>query len=486
MHKKTILELHDDLKNERITPLALANSSLQHMQEINDKINSVNSYCKFEVSGIKIDNYLSGIPYAMKDLIATKDFLTTSSSAFLEEFIPQYSATIYERFLDKNALMVCKSNLDEYGMGGTNLNSIYGMTHNPYNLDKGTAGSSGGSAALVAAGCVPFAIGSDTGDSARKPAAYCGVYGYKPTWSLISRYGVFPYGSSLDQVGVLARCVDDIAIVVESLNGPDLHDTTTLNNKKLMLFENLETNTKPLKIGYVKELIETFDDEFVIKQFEETIEYLKSLNHKIVELSVPLNLLKCVRGCYHTFANSEASSNLGNLTGIGFGKRVESTNFKESIIETRSEGLSKYSKARLLIGALALKECNCDKYYDQACRIRNLIVQEFEKVFNDVDIVFAPSANSGARHPINDINTASELSNLVGDNDLIIANLIGSPSIVIPTHLHEQLPYAMSFMAKPFDDQLLLNFSKQFEANLLNKDYLNLTSFYNRYVKEIG
>lgn len=486
MHRKTILELHKDLKNNKITPLQLANSSINHMKDINDKVNAINSYCDFNAEGIEIDTYLSGIPYAMKDLVATKDILTTSSSDILKDFIPQYSATIYDSFIENKAIMICKTNLDEFGMGGTNLNSTNGLSLNPYNLLSGSGGSSGGSAVLVASGCVPFAIGSDTGDSARKPAAFCGVYGFKPTWSLISRYGVFPYGSSLDQVGVISRCVDDIAIVTQALNGPDMRDTTTLNNEKIMLFDNLEINNKPLKLGYVKEIIDTIDNEFVKEQFNETIEYLKSMNHEIVELHLPLDLLKSARGVYHSIANSEAVSNLANLTGIDFGSRVESNSVNESIIQSRSKGLSDYSKARLAIGELSLKAANQEKYLIRAKRIRQIFINEFEKIFNEVDIVFAVSSNSAAFHPLNDKNTASELANLVGDNELILANLIGACGIVIPTHIHEGMPYAMSFMAKPYNDQLLLNFSKQFETNLLEKDYLNITSFYNRYVKEIG
>lgn len=486
MHRKTILELHNDLKNNKITPEELANSSLKHIKEVNDKLNAVNYYCDFNANDIEINTYLSGIPYAMKDLVATKNVLTSSSSNILKDFIPQYNASIFNSLSENNAIMICKSNLDEFGMGATNLNSTIGLSLNPYNLNTGSGGSSGGSAALVASGCVPFAIGSDTGDSARKPAAYCGVYGYKPTWSLISRYGVFPYGSSLDQVGVLARCVDDIAIVTQVMNGPDLRDTTTLNNKKIMLFDNLETNNKPLKIGYIKEIIDTIDNDFVKKQFNETIEYLKSLNHEVIELHLPLDLLKSGRGTYHAIANSEATSNLANLDGVNFGERVEANSVKETIIESRSKGLSDYSKVRLSIGALSIKSENKEKYLIKAKKIRNIFINEFQNIFNQVDIVFAASSNSPAFNPITDKNTASELANLVGDNELILSNLIGACGIVIPTHIHNGMPYAMSFMAKPYNDQLLLNFSKQFEANLLNNDFMNMTSFYNKYVKEIG
>ena len=486
MHKKTILELHDDLINNRVTHKQLFDSSVKHVEKIKQTLNSINSYCPIDnLEDLKIDNYLAGIPYIMKDLVATKNILTTSSSRILEEFVPMYSATIYERLLAKQALMVAKSNLDEYGMGGTNMNSIHGFTRNPYNTQKGTGGSSGGSAALVAAGCVPFAIGTDTGDSVRKPAAYCGIYGFKPTWSVIPRYGVFPYASSCDQVGVFSRCVADIAIVLETLNGADKNDPTSLIHEKENFYQNLETNQKPLKIGYLKELIDSFDNEVVIQQFQETVDYLKSLNHEIVEISINKDLLKCVRGCYHVVVNSEASSNLGNLTGIAFGHRVSKDDTTDSIFATRSFGLSKFTKARLAIGAMSLKKGNREQYFIAAQKIRSLFVDTYADIFKEIDILMAPCANSGAINPETEKAIGNEDAQLIAENHLSLTNLIGAPGITIPTHFYEGLPYAMSFMSKPFNDQMLLNFAKQFEVGLQAGKFKNLQSFYNVYVEEV-
>ncbi|MDR3215143.1 MAG: Asp-tRNA(Asn)/Glu-tRNA(Gln) amidotransferase subunit GatA, partial [Bacilli bacterium] len=397
MHKKTIIELHNDLVNHKIKINELALSASNHLQAINNKLNAINSYCDYPVNDN--DDYsslLGGIPYVMKDLFATKDYLTTSSSAMLANFIPKYSATVYNNLVAQNTIMIAKSNLDEYGMGGTNLNSINGMSRNPYDCSKGSGGSSGGSAAVVAAGCVPFALGTDTGDSVRKPAAYCGIYGFKPSWTVVSRYGVFPYASSLEQPGVFTRCVDDVAIVMECLNGPDPLDMSSLVHQKEAFYQNLLTNDKPLKIGYIKELIETFDNEIVLNQFEEVKEYLQSLNHELVELHIPKPLLRCGRGVYHVIANSEATSNLANLTGIDFGLQIINGDVKNSIIASRNAGLTKYTKARLLIGALSLKEANKENYFEKAKKIRTIFINTFNDLYREVDVIFAPAANSRA------------------------------------------------------------------------------------------
>ena len=485
MHKKTILELRKDLLAKTITPQQLVSECQNHLEKVNDKLNAINNYCtvdKFEVN----DALLSGIPYVMKDLVATKGFLTTSSSNMLSDFVPAYSATIYNRLVKADSMMIAKSNLDEYGMGGTNLNSIHGMSRNPYDTTKGTGGSSGGSAAVVAAGCVPFAIGSDTGDSVRKPAAYCGIYGYKPTWAVNSRYGIFPYASSLDQAGVFARCVDDIAIVMECLNGPDPLDISSLVHDKEFFFQELKANEKPLQIGYIKEVIAAFDNPIVLEQFEELKDYLISLGHTIKELHLPTALLRCGRGVYHIIANSEASSNLGNLTGIDFGLQIITDDVKDSIVASRSAGLSKYTKARLLVGALSLKEAHRESYFEKSKKIRTLFINNFAKLFEEVAIIIAPCANSRAldfEH--NEDFPMSVDAQTIAENHLSLCNLIGACGITIPTHITDGYPYAMSFMAKPHDDQLLLNFAKDFENKLLDKNFKNITSFYNKYVEEV-
>lgn len=484
MFRKTIKELNQALKNNEFTQSELIQAVNDELKRTKEKYNSVNSFTEVKIDNFDYDkNLLAGIPFANKDLFATKDILTTSSSRVLDNFYPAYDSTVYANLVENQAVMVCKSNLDEFGMGGTNMNTIFGPTHNPYDLTKGTGGSSGGSAALVSAGIVPFATGSDTGDSVRKPAAYCGVYGYKPTWGTISRYGIFPYASSLDTPGVFARCVEDIAIVAQAINGPDPKDATSMMHEKEAYYDKLQHPQK-LKIGYIKELIDTYKNPKVLNQFEEVKAYLTSLGHEIVEVSIDLNLLKCGRGCYHTICNAEASSNLANLTGVIFGERVEKDTWDQSIIASRNFGISKYTKARLCIGAMSLKEADRDQYYIKAKKIRTLMIQEHQRIFEQVDMLINPSADSAAFHPINDDLKQDELTSLVAENYLSVANIIGSPGLTIPTHIIDGMPYAITLMGKPFEDQLMLNLAKQFEDGLLEQDFKTMTSFYNKYAKE--
>ena len=487
MFRKTIKQLNQALINKEFTQAELIQAIKQELINTKEMYGSVNALVDAPLK----DNYdyqnnlLAGIPFANKDNFATKDVTTTSSSRILENFVPAYNSTLIKQLSDSDVVMVCKTNMDEFGMGGTNLNTIFGPTHNPWNLSVGTGGSSGGSAALVASGIIPFATGSDTGDSVRKPAAYCGIYGYKPTWGTISRYGIFPYASSLDTPGFFARCIDDLAIVSSVVNGPDTKDATSMIVEKKDYYTNIQHPTK-LKIGYIKELIDTFDNPTVQKQFEETLNYLKSLGHEIVELNLDINLLRCIRGVYHSIANAEGSSNLASLTGVVYGERIEGKTWEDSIIETRNHGISKYSKARLCIGAFALKESNRDIYYIKAKQIRTKLIKSHLNLFEQVDLLVNPSANSGAYAPLNDTREMSEDANLVAENYLSLANIIGAPGLTIPTHIIDNLPYGSTFMAKPYDDQLIFNFGKQFEDGLLDNNFEGLISFYNRYapVKE--
>ncbi|WP_423362806.1 amidase family protein [Mycoplasma sp. P36-A1] len=482
MYKKTIKQLHNSLKNKEFTQEELLNSINNALISSKD-LNCVNTLLNPEAKEYSYTNILDGIPYANKDLFATKNILTTSSSRILDNYYPMYNSTVFEKLEEANTVMVCKSNLDEFGMGGTNLNSIFGATKNPWNIEKGTGGSSGGSAGLVASGIVPFATGTDTGDSVRKPAAYCGIYGYKPTWGTVSRYGIFPYASSLDTPGIFARCIEDIAIVAETINGPDKKDGTSMMHTKENFYSNLKHPNK-LKIGYIKELIETFDNPKVIEQFNEVKEYLESLGHEVVEVNMDLNLLKCIRGVYHSLANAEASSNLANLTGVIFGERIEKETWDKSIVATRNFGISKFSKARLCIGAMALKEKDRDLYYIKAKQIRTLLIKGHLELFKQVDILINPSANTAAFNPATDVIKQSELTNLVAENYLSVANIIGSPGLTIPTHIIDGMPFAISLMGRTFEDQLLFDLGKQFEDGLLDNNYKNVTSFYNRYAKK--
>jgi len=480
-YRLTIKDLNKALKDKVFSQEDLINWTIQELIDTKETYGSINALVESKIDNdLNYDHLLTGIPYANKDNFATKDITTTASSQILSQFKPAYDSTVYENLAHDGAVMVVKSNMDEFGMGGTNLNTIFGPTHNPYDLSLGTGGSSGGSAALVSAGIVPFATGSDTGDSVRKPAAYCGIYGYKPTWGTVSRYGIFPYASSLDTPGVFARCIDDLAIVASSMNGPDVKDATSMLTQKQDYYHNLK-HPQPLKIGYIKELIDTFDNPVVQKQFKQHVAYLESLGHQVIELNIDINLLRCIRGVYHSIANAEGASNLASLTGVVYGERIEGKTWQESIIATRNHGISKYTKARLCIGAMSLKESNRDIYYIKAKQIRTKLIKAHLDLFEQVDILINPSTNSSAYNPLNDTRVMSEDASLVAENYLALANIIGAPGLTIPTHIEDGLPYALTFMGRTYEDQLVLDLGKQFEDGLLENNYEEIISFYNKY-----
>lgn len=487
MHRKTIEQLNEDLKAKKVTPQELYESSLAHLKTLNPTLNVANLIVDdLKVKVKDFDNPLAGIPGAIKDNIITKDIVSTGSSPFLKNFNPQYDSTIHTRLKEAGMTMLAKTNMDELGMGDDNTNSIFGRAKNPYDTTRITGGSSGGSAAIVSAGIVPYAIGSDTGDSSRQPALYCGVYGYKPTYTTISRYGLMPYGSSMDQPGVNTRSVADIAIVLEQLAGHDPKDSITLiNNNEHAYYRNLTKDVKPLKIAYIKEIVESFNNELVLKQFEDTKDYLKSLNHKIEEVSLDKDLLKSLNAVYNIITNSEMTSNTAAFMGVQYGERIEVDNdFNESMKETRKEAFRAPSKARLVVGAMALHHQNKEVYFEKAKKVRAVLIKAFEDIYEKYDVIITPGCNHEA--PIADVPLKDQLEdcNLIAGVHLAIANFIGAPGIVIPTHLNNNLPYGVSLMSKPFSDQLLLNLAYQFEQNIEGNEY-GLLSFYNRYVEEV-
>lgn len=487
MHKKTIEELNHDLKNNIVTPQALYQSSLKQLQTLNPILNAANLVIDdLDVTVDDFTNPLAGVPGAIKDNVITQNIFTTSSSYFLRNFNPQYDSTINHRLQKAGISLIAKTNLDEFGMGSKNTNSIFGRSKNPYDITRITGGSSGGSAAIVSAGITPYAIGSDTGDSVRRPALHCGVYGYKPSYTTISRYGLMPYGNSLDQAGIMARSVADIAIVLENIAGHDHRDPCTLLNPNPHdYYQKLEKDIKPLKIAYVKEIMDTFDNKLILKQFDDVKAYLESLNHEVSVINVDTDVLKSVKAVYQIIANSEMTSNVAAFTGIPYGERVTvDHDFDESIRETRRLAFQACSKARLAIGAKALHHENKEGCYLKAKKVRAVVIKTFEKIFDEYDVIVAPGFNSPTGHEDTDLGDSLLDKNLIADDNLVIANLIGAPSIVIPTHLNDHLPYGISMLSKPFNDQMLLNLAYQFEQHLDNNPY-GILSFYNKYVKEV-
>ena len=347
-------------------------NSVKKAKELQDKYNSfVTIYDDYEE--VKSDSLLCGIPYALKDNYSTKGLLTTGSSNLLKDYVPVYDSTVYKKLKESGALLVGKTVLDEFAMGGTGTTGHTGVVRNPWDETRQAGGSSAGSASSVAAGIVPFSIGSDTGDSVRKPASLCGIVGFKPTYGRISRYGIFAFASSLDHVGIFSTTVKDAAIVTDVLKGQDDKDLTTLENDNIKYVDSLKNDVKGTKLFYIKELIEDEKDSETIKIFFETVEKLKEKGIEVVEEHFDKNLLNALHPVYHVISSAEATSNLANLTGIIFGSRVEGSNSTELMINSRTEGFSEFIKRRFILGSYVLKKENQEKLFLNACRIRRLV-----------------------------------------------------------------------------------------------------------------
>ena len=323
MMDKSILELHDLLKRGKITSEELVKESIQKSHEVEQKYNAFVTICDDAKEGKVTDLFVSGIPFGVKDNYSTKDVLSTGSSNTLKNYVPFYTATVVQKLLDAGAIMTNKTALDEFGMGGTGTTCHTGPVLNPWDKTRMCAGSSAGSACAVASGVYPFALGSDTGDSIRKPAAFCGIVGYKPTYGMLSRYGLFPFASSLDHCGVLTRSVEDAAIVTDIMKGIDKNDMTSWDSSNIHLQEALTGNIKGKKLFYIKEICDinnypnaTEELKSHLKNFFHTLEFLKEEGAMVEEVSIDQNLLNAIPSVYVVISCAEATSNMSNLTGI--------------------------------------------------------------------------------------------------------------------------------------------------------------------------
>lgn len=412
---------------------------------------------------------LYGIPYGLKDNFSTKDILTTASSKTLSNYVPVYDATVYEKLKNAGAILIGKTTMDEFGLGGTGTTAHTGVVKNPYDLTKQAGGSSAGSAASVADDVYPFAIGSDTGDSIRKPAAYCGIVGYKPTYGLISRYGMLPFASSLDHVGVLTNYVKDAAIVVDAIKGKDDKDMTSIDSSNINLTDACERKFTPKKLFYIKEIMDLKNyqnpSEELKKSFQlffETIEKAKEIGIDVQEESIDQRLLEAIPATYTCISCAEATSNLSNLTGIIFGPRGESSDVTKMMKEHRTDGFSPLIKRRLVIGSYVLQKENQEKYFLNAQRVRRLIVEKMNELLKEYDALILPCSEKGAK-PLEGVHDVLSKESLILENHMVIGNFGGFPSITIPNGYVENLPVGINLTAKVKDDENLLNIAANLE-----------------------
>jgi aspartyl-tRNA(Asn)/glutamyl-tRNA(Gln) amidotransferase subunit A len=405
---------------------------------------------------------LAGIPIAQKDLFCTKDLKTTCGSNMLSNFIPPYSATVIENLENAGCISVGKTNMDEFAMGSSNETSFYGNVQNPWGKNLVPGGSSGGSAAAVAAGIVPAASGTDTGGSIRQPASLCGISGLKPTYGRISRWGMIAFASSLDQAGPMARTAEDCALLLNEMCSHDEKDTTSIDEVVPDFTENLNSSIQGLKIGLVKEFDLTKLDNNVVKVFEESKKHYESLGAEFIEISLP-NISLSVP-TYYVIAPAECSSNLSRFDGVKFGKRCDNPkDLEELYIKTRSEGFGDEVKRRILIGSYVLSAGFYDAYYKKAQQVRRLIKNDFDSAFQNVDIIMSPTTRGAAF----DVGSKGDdpIQMYLEDLFTIPANLAGLPAMSIPNGMVDHKPIGLQLIGNFLDESRLLQAAHNFQIS---------------------
>ena len=478
MMSKSIKELHDLLINKKITSEELIREALSKSHEVKEKYNAFVTICDDANPTAITESLVSGIPFGVKDNYSTKDVLSTGSSNTLKNYVPFFNATVVQKLLDAGAIMVNKTALDEFGMGGTGTTCHTGAVPNPWDKIRMCAGSSAGSACAVAAGVYPFALGSDTGDSIRKPAAYCGIVGYKPTYGLLSRYGLFPFASSLDHCGVLTRNVEDAAIVTDIMKGIDEFDMTTWDSSNIHLQESLTGNIKGKKLFYIKEICDINNYEKPANELKEhlnnffnTLELLKEEGAIIEEVSIDQTLLNAIASTYVVISCAEATSNMSNLTGIIFGPRSEKKNVFEMIREHRTNGFSPLIKRRFVIGSYVLQKENQERYFKNAQRVRRLIVDKIKELFKEYDALILP-VSSGPAKKLEEDKDVMDASTNVLEEHLQIGNFGGFPSITIPNGFINNLPVGINITGNCYDDANVLNIAYTLEGKMPYKNQI--------------
>lgn len=470
--RKDIDSLRMDLDSNKITSIELFNEANFLAHKYQDEYNSfVTIIDKYKMNK-KYNTKITGIPYALKDNFSTSGILTTASSNILKNYIPVYDATVYKKLKEAGGILIGKTVLDELAMGGTGTTGHTGKVLNPWDKERMIGGSSAGSCSSVALGIVPFAIGSDTGDSVRKPASYGGIVGFKPTYGRISRYGLFAFASSLDHVGIMARSVKDVAIVTDIIKGKDDYDMTSLENDSKVYENEINNNIKGKKLFYIKEIcnINEYQNPSemlsnALDKFNRTIEMCKKIGIEVDEISIDKNLLNALYPSYMTISCAEATSNNSNLTGISFGVRGDGNSIDEIMFNARTNGFSELIKRRFVIGSYVLQKENQEKLYLNACRVRRMIVNKIDELFKKYDGMIAPASGSIAPK-FNEKSDKLSSSYLILENNLVIGNFGGYPSITIPNGLIENMPIGINITCKRENDSLVLNIAHKLEEQM--------------------
>ena len=466
---ENIDSLNKKLANGSLSADKLTKDTVANIKDENKKLNAWITVADDAKPAENLDfskNKLAGIPIGIKDNITTKGVKTTAASHMLYNYVPVFDATVISRLKKAQATFVGKTNMDEFAMGSSTEHSYYGPTHNPWNLDKVPGGSSGGSAAAVASGQVVAALGSDTGGSIRQPAAFNGIFGIKPTYGRVSRWGLIAFSSSLDQIGVLTKRAKDSAEILNVIAGSDDRDSTVSEKEVPDFTSFIGQGVKGLRIGVPKEYMSDAVDEKVRAAVQKQIDFLKANGAIINKVSLPLT--KYVVPTYYIIASSEASSNLQRYDGIRYGYRAKDTkSLVDVYVKSRSEGFGPEVKRRIMLGSFALSAGSYDKFFKQAAKVRTLICNEFDKIFADNDIIVGPTTTTPA------FDIGSEISDPIKmyNNDIltISANLAGIPAASVPAGLADGMPVGFQIMAKRFDEGNIFRVADFIERN--NKFY---------------
>lgn len=416
-----------------------------------------------ELENSIVQGKLYGLPIAVKDNICTNWTQTSCASRILANYRPQYNATVIEKLLAEGVIVIGKTNMDEFAMGSSNENSAFGIVRNPWDLERVPGGSSGGSAAAVAAGIVDVALGSDTGGSIRQPASFCGVFGIKPTYGRVSRYGLVAFGSSLDQIGVFGRTTRNVAEVLEVISGRDERDATSANVPVPEYTKHLDDDIKGVKIGFPRSLFGEGLDAEVKSLVEQAIENFASIGAKVVEIDLPL--LKYGIAVYYIIATAEASSNLARYDGVRYGFRAEDAHeLRQMYYRTREEGFGAEVKRRIMLGTYVLSSGYYDAYYAKAQKVRTLLKNDFQSAFQKCDVIVMPTSPTVAFR-IGE-KTDDPLAMYLSDVYTVTANLASIPAISVPCGLSKEgLPVGMQILGNYWSESLLLSLSNAYEQS---------------------
>lgn len=469
--KLTIEKVKQGLKNKEYSAVELTKAYLAKIKEQDKEIRSYLTITEdlalmqANMADLMIANHkeqaLTGIPCAIKDNIMIKGEKCTAGSKFLENYIAPYDATVIEKLKEQGAIILGKTNLDEFAMGSSCENSAFFPTKNPNDLERVPGGSSGGSAAAVAADLCVFALGSDTGGSIREPASFCGISGIKPTYGTVSRYGLIAYASSLDQIGPLAKNTEDCQIVFEAIRGKDKYDSTSIEK----VSKKCEFDIKKLKIGVPEEYFGQGLDPIIKKAVNQAIDFYKQNGAEIIEINLPYT--DYALACYYIIAPAEASANLARFDGIRYSEIVEgdkSNNLIQTYLQNRTAGFGKEVKKRIMLGTYTLSAGYYDAYYKKALKVRTLIKKDFEEAFKKVDIILGPTSpllpfKIGEK-------TQDPLAMYLADIYTVSLNLAGLPGMSIPCGYEGKLPIGLQIIAPSFEEDIIFE-----TANFLQKKY---------------